>query len=105
MKWGDSSWFRVKRDPSFYTYEAGLVLVSKIDTGEQDTHMAYSLVEETDFAKESPPNSRSKHTGGKKTTTKNHIGESSHHGSAKTNLTSILRDTGLIPGLAQGVKP
>ena len=29
---------------------------------------------------------------------------SSHHGSAETNLTSILEDADLIPGLAQWVK-
>ena len=30
--------------------------------------------------------------------------QSSHHGSAKTNLTSIHEDAGLIPGLAQCTK-
>ena len=32
------------------------------------------------------------------------ISGSSHHGSAITNLTSILEDMGLIPGLTQWVK-
>ena len=35
---------------------------------------------------------------------KNLILGSSHHGSEKTNLTSIHEDAGLIPGLAQWVK-
>ena len=32
------------------------------------------------------------------------LGECTHHGTAETNLTSILEDAGSIPGLTQGVK-
>ena len=41
---------------------------------------------------------------GKTGRSKGDVPGSSHHSAMETNLTSILEDTGSIPGLAQGVK-